>query len=367
MAESNELFNFIDEILNQKISIIHTRLDAVVNSIIAHIEEAKDPKDLSSYRIPDELLKKLSTPPPPPPPPPDHKVALIHKYIHSISSSANQLHLITNFLEGINQFCTRAALFLLREDKLVGWKGRGFGVNGDGINDEELKKVFFSLSANTIFKHVLEKHTTYIGIPSSQPDDHLIFNRFGGAMPQKIYVLPFFVKGKPQAIVYADSFQGKPIGEKEIEMLTIVGEMSLDLLPLRQKILSRVKTQEFVDDMEEKPESRIPPQAPKKQPTTTSQFPVPETNEQTVASIKENDPERLARVIINDIILYNKTMVEDGLKHRNLFHVLQDTILQARELYLNKFSDLTPFERQLVENLARGDRDSLKGYRFETF
>lgn len=383
---ANELRNLIDDILNQKISLIHSRLDTVINTVVAQVEEAKDPKELSTYQIPDDLVQRLSTPPAPPP---DDKVVQVHRFIKNISTSANQLNLINALLEGINQFCSRAALFLLKEDKLVGWKGRGFSGQGDGISDEEIKKIFFSLSANTVFKFVLEKRTTFLGGPTSQPDDHLIYSRFGGAKPDRIYVLPFFVKGKPQAIVYADSLEGKPIGQKEIEMISIVGEMSLDLLPLRQKILARVKTQEFVEE-EEPPQAKsqpaidnsqsssgiqtptgvhAPPEVePQPKVTTTTQFPAPapEVNEQTVPSIKENDPERLARVIINDIVLYNRTMVEDGLANKNLFHVLQDTILQARELYLNKFSDLSAFERQLVDNLARGDKESLKGYRFET-
>lgn len=392
--QQKELKALIDEILSQKFNIIHSRVDGAVNNIIAQMEEIKDLNELSTFDIPEDFVKKLAPPPAPPAPPKDDKISFIHKYVKNISSAANQLNLINNFLEGINQFCTRAALFLLREDKLVGWKGRGFSAHGGGIGDEEVKKIFFSLSANTIFKNVLEKHTPYSGSPSSQPDDHLIYSRFGGDVPEKILVLPFFVKGKPQAIVYTDTFAGKPIGEKEIETISLVGEMSLDLLPLRQKILSRVKTREFVEDADEKPQ----PQEPHVAPVTPEAAPVPEPqvpppppapsdsgsqtasgqyesyptsleslhDEKTVPSIRENDPERLARVIINDIILYNKTVVEDGLKHRNLFSVLQDTILQARELYLNKFSDLGAFEKQLIETLAKGDKDALKGYKFET-
>jgi hypothetical protein len=354
MSNNKELRELIDGILSQKFNIIHSRVDTAINAIIAQMEEVKELNELSSYEIPADFEIKTAKEEPPK----DDKIDSIHKYIKNISSSVNQLNLINNFLEGINQFCTRAALFLLREDKLVGWKGRGFGAIEGGIGDEEIKKIFFSLSANTIFKQVLEKKESYAGPPTPQSDDHLIYSRFGGSTPEKIFVLPFFVKGKPQAVVYTDSFAGKPIGEKEVEMISTVGEMSLDLLPLRQKILAKVKTQEFVEDAGEKPQADV------STPTTTSMQSI--SNEQTVPSIRENDPERLARVIINDIILYNKKVVEDGRTHRNLYSVLQDTILQARELYLNKFSDLSAFEKQLIENLAKGDKDSLKGYKFET-
>ena len=58
--------------------------------------------------------------------------------------------------------------------------------------------------------------------------------------------------------------------------------------------------------------------------------------------------------------------MEDALKNGTLYETLQNTILQSRELYLNKFSDLSAFEHQLVETLARGNKDALKGYNFET-
>ena len=124
---------------------------------------------------------------------------------------SNQLLLIGSIIEGINHFCDRAAMFLLRDDKLVGWKGKGFSGENGQINDEDLKRIFFSLSANTVLKSVIETKKNYMGEPICKPDDFLIYNRFGGGKPKKIFVLPFFVKGKPQAVIYADSLAGTPI------------------------------------------------------------------------------------------------------------------------------------------------------------
>ncbi len=134
-------------------------------------------------------------------------------------------------------------------------------------------------------------------------------------------------------------------------MISIVGEMSLDLLPLRQKFLSRVQTKKYLGEKGESPAYES----------------TQDDDEITLPSIKENDPERLARVIINDIILYNKKSVEEGRKTRNIYKLLEDTIMQAKEQYLMRFSDLSVFESQLIQTLALGDKEALKGYRFETF
>jgi hypothetical protein len=214
-----------------------------------------------------------------------------------------------------------------------------------------LKRIFFSLSANTVLKSVIEQKKNYMGEPIHKPDDFLIYNRLGGGKPKKILVMPFFVKGKPQAVIYADSLTGTVIKHKVIEILAAVGELSLDMLPIRQKMLAKIKTHEFVEDTEV--EARV--------------FEHVDELEKTSAPVRENDPERFARVIINDIILYNKKVVDDGIKNTNLYEVLKETLLQAKELYMRRSSDLRYFEEQMVNILAKGDRRALKGYNFESY
>ncbi|MCK5219967.1 MAG: hypothetical protein KAR14_00170, partial [Candidatus Aminicenantes bacterium] len=141
------------------------------------------------------------------------------------------------------------------------------------------------------------------------------------------------------------------MGVKEIELISIVGEMSLDLLPIRQRIMAKVKTQEY----DEEPKSK-----------SDSFQKVVVSAESKPIVIKESDPERLARVIVNDMILYNRQQVEDARSNKRVYDELKGTILQSKELYLSKHKNLRPFEIQLVETLADGDRESLNGYKFET-
>lgn len=366
---NEKIKKLIDDILLEKRDRVYEKMDVVTNNIILQLEELKELGDFQGYQIPEGFKLADDTPRA------DPAIGTVYKYVKKISLSANQLDLITNFLEGINQFCARAALFLLRDDKLVGWKGKGFTAMGGSMGDEEIKKIFFSLSANTVFKYVLENRKTFVGPAQSQSDDHIIYSRFGGDIPDSILSMPFFVKGKPQAIIYADTFGGKPLGRKEIEIIATVGEMSLDLLPLRQKILAKIKTQEYEEPEEEQTGDSTPPPPPPPPPPPSRSASssgvqvqtVDDADDRTVASVRENDPERLARVIVNDIYLYNQGRVDKIIQGgENLYDALQNTILQSRELYLNKFSDLSPFERQLIETLARGNRELLKGYNFET-
>ena len=344
---NNSLKELIEQILSEKKQQIITRIDTLQKTLVDQLEELKKLNEFTDYKVPDGLeIGQNSNA--------DKKIDILHEYVKKISASDNQSALIEILLAGVNHFCSRAAIFLVRDDKLVGWSGQGFSKRPDGIKDQDFKKVFFSISANTIFKQVLTKKKSYSGAPFSQADDHLLYSRFGGGNPDEIVVLPFFVKGKPQAVIYADAFGEQAIEQREIEILSIVGEMSLDLLPLKQKILARVKTKEYFDEPEETVRSvQVAEESP-------------HVHEETAHTIRENDPERKARVIINDIIIYNKGEVDKGIENRNLYSTLEDTILQAREEYLRKFSDLSAFERNLIGILAKGDRDLLKGYNFET-
>jgi hypothetical protein len=321
------------------------RIDAFQSNVFKDIEKLKNFDEMVEFNVPDDLTDQSAAADA------AAEILTLNEYVKKIAAAQNQLVLIGSIIEGINHFCDRAAIFLLRDDKLVGWKGKGFSGRGGQIHDEDLKKVFFSLSANTVFKNVIENKKNYMGDPICKPDDFLIYNRLGGGKPKKIFVLPFFVKGKPQAVIYADSLVDTPINDKIIEILATVGELSLDMLPIRQKILTKIKTHEFVEE----PELEI------KIHERADEF------EKTSAPAKANDPERYARVIINDIILYNKKVVDDGIKNKNLYEVLKETLLQAKELYVRRSSDLRYFEEQMVKILAKGDRQVLKGYNFEVY
>jgi len=342
---NEEIKNFVEKVINEKVQMLLNRIDSFQSNMFRDIEKLKELDELVKFNVPEDFAGRNGAGDS------GTEIAFLNEYVKKITAASNQLLLISGIIEGINHFCDRAAIFLLRDDKLVGWKGKGFSGADGQINDEELKRIFFSLSANTVLKSVIEQKKSYQGDPIHKPDDFLIYNRFGGGKPKKILVMPFFVKGKPQAVIYADSISGTEIRNKEIEILATVGELSLDMLPIRQKMLAKIKTQEFVEDTEV--EARV--------------FQHADEMEKTSAPIRENDPERYARVIINDIILYNKKVVDDGIKNQNLYEVLKETLLQAKELYARRSSDLRYFEEQMVTLLAKGDRRALKGYHFEVY
>ncbi len=378
---ADNIKRIIDGILEQKKALFSTQLETIFNEISSQMSSLNQFKDLFDYELPSEVFESGGA----------SNVGDIYSFTQKIYQANTQVELITNYLQGVKIFCSRAALFLIKDDKLMGWRGVGFTDYSKGINDENLSRVFFSLSANTILSKVLKTGDGYYGVPESETEDHLLYGRFGGDKPDNIFVLPFHVNGKAQAVIYADSFAPVKIGEKEIGILSMVTELALELLPHKSKSRLKFRTRKLNDIdiakkvenlrkgfgvgkeskkedtmiLESKDSIKTPPPTPPKVETPVAAEPKLE-EVPTVKKIKKNDPERKARVICSDIIFYSKEKVEESRNNKSLYIDLKDTIDQAKEEYLRKFDDLTIFENALINILAKGDKEALQGYEFET-
>lgn len=64
---------------------------------------------------------------------------------------------------------------------------------------------------------------------------------------------------------------------------------------------------------------------------------------------------RFARTIITDIVLYNKSKVEEGIKNDNIFEVLDEDIKMGRKLFEERVNteviDQKIFDKTLIDIL----------------
>ncbi|OGL43305.1 MAG: hypothetical protein A2161_20410 [Candidatus Schekmanbacteria bacterium RBG_13_48_7] len=73
---------------------------------------------------------------------------------------------------------------------------------------------------------------------------------------------------------------------------------------------------------------------------------------------------RTARVIVSDIVLYNKSKIEEGLSKGNLKELLKEEIDRGRELYHSKLppeviESTDYFNQILIQTVAKGNRSIL--------
>jgi hypothetical protein len=73
---------------------------------------------------------------------------------------------------------------------------------------------------------------------------------------------------------------------------------------------------------------------------------------------------RFAKLLVDEIKLYNPAKVSEGKQHRDLYMRLREDIDKSRETFRLRYGT-TPawsggyFEDELVRNLADGDRDAM--------
>jgi len=73
----------------------------------------------------------------------------------------------------------------------------------------------------------------------------------------------------------------------------------------------------------------------------------------------EERAERLARLIVEEIILYNKAKIKEGIENDTLFDLLAKDILAGRRYYEDNISPELPpqsnyFDQALVDILVKG-------------
>ncbi len=66
---------------------------------------------------------------------------------------------------------------------------------------------------------------------------------------------------------------------------------------------------------------------------------------------------RLARAVVSDVAIYNQEKVESGIKHDNIFEVLNEQLEEGRQHFLSRVSpDLDPdkiYDLALVDVLIK--------------
>jgi hypothetical protein len=93
----------------------------------------------------------------------------------------------------------RVLLFVVNEDLLFGWDGRG-----EGIDNRIALAIMLPLSRRSVFKTVVEAGAYFLGpIPDSSINRRFLA-ALGPAWPKTALVLPVLIAGKVAVILYAD-------------------------------------------------------------------------------------------------------------------------------------------------------------------
>jgi hypothetical protein len=306
--------------------------------------------------------------------------AALQKAVLAIQSGTTQKEILRALLDNTVLYSGRAALFVIKGGAATGWHSTSFS-NNDTVKDFPLD-VTSGLAAR-----VMQSRTAESG--SASEVDQQFVAKFGAPADGSAMFLPLLLKDKISALVYADAGTGSGTFDAA----------ALDVLVRATSAWLEVVSQRKQSQKEGTPESthapasndpfaaHAPNHSAKAQhgaeaapaampvvamsaaaawggPTTSvaAELPTGEVGE------IHRKAQRFARLLMDEIKLYNQAKVAEGRKHKDLYHRLKEDIEKSRATYHKRYGN-TPageadyFNQELIRSLAEDDV-SLMGSNF---
>ncbi len=165
---------------------------------------------------------------------------LVKGSISSIEGARTQVDVLTRFLTEAQIHSSRAALLVLRNDKLSGWKALGFDASGG--RDDAVKSLDFGVGDDPFVEACLKAEKPILAVPP--PEGTPLRRALGGHPPARTLLVPMVIRDRIAGVLCADELPGEEgrLNEAALEVLTFVTGLSVDLLAARKKIPSPALT-----------------------------------------------------------------------------------------------------------------------------
>jgi hypothetical protein len=272
----------------------------------------------------------------------------------AIQHATTQVDILGALLAGAGRFAGRAALFVVRAGAAFGWQARG-------IDERYVKNVQLGLEQGSAARVIAERAS--VGAPAREFDDSWIA-RIGAPADNASLVLPLVVRDKVAALLYTDAGPegDSPVQPSAMDLLVRSASLWLEVLAVRKAAPLAAAHAE-----PERPvaEPAAVPAAVKIESPAAAAAPAPSPAAQPEDEI-HNKARRFARVLVDEIKLYNKEKVAEGRQHRDLYDRLREDIDKSRATYDHRYGS-TPvasadyFNKEIIRILAESDSSLLGG------
>jgi hypothetical protein len=290
--------------------------------------------------------------------------ATLQKAITTIQSGSTQKEILRALLDSTILYSGRAALFVVKNGVASGWQGTGFG-NGD------VRDVALDMHSKLVAK-AMQSRSKEDGALADF--DQAFFKKFGKPSGSSAVVLPLLLKDKISALVYADEGDGSSLDAPALEVLVRATSSWLEVVSQRKQA-----HKEGVSEPHEVAHS-----APSNDPFaahaplhTANAQSVPEAapaaamsaaaawgGQVSVPAGEDADlhrkAQRFARLLMDEIKLYNQAKVTEGRKNRDLYDRLKEDIEKSRATYQKRYGNSAAasadyFNQELIRSLAEDD------------
>jgi hypothetical protein len=342
---------------------LHEQLPELQSQVVQRVLATLPPADAASAAAPGEGASGLV-----------EAVSRIH-------AGTNQKEILRALLDAGSAHCARIALFVVKAGAATGWQARGFG------DDEAVKDSALDLNAGP----AAHAFRTRVATPGNIAEMGEGFaEKFGAPANEQVLVLPLALKDKVAALVYADWGDSGRLDSDVLELLVMATSAWLEVISLRKTAAPR-------EEQDAPIERTAPPlqtvssfsdpfaaHAPKHVPAQNVVDPAPAAEIVEVASAHASsaaapavatDPlsglspedadvhrkaQRFARLLVDEIKLYNQAKVAEGRRNKDLYDRLKEDIDKSRGTFQKRYGGTVAasadyFQAELVRSLAEDD------------
>lgn len=366
-------------------------VEAAVNQVLdSHLPRMREEL---TQRVLDELESQTSVSSAAAPAAPESGPTDLLKAISAIHAGSTQKEILRGLLDSTVRYSGRAALFVVKGGAATGWEGRGFAHN-DAIKN-------FALDVTSgVPSRSMQSRMTFTGTTSEM--DAQFVTHMGAPADDRIIMLPLLLKDKVAALIYADAGNtGKPTDDAALEVLVTSTSAWLEVASLRKQSQKDGSAEGGAERAESSavpvqtvssfsdpfaghapmhagkaahaaPEIREP--APEVEAVTAATAAAPAAAKDPFSHLSPEDADthrkaqRFARLLVDEIKLYNQAKVADGRKNKDLYDRLKEDIDKSRSTYTKRYGNTVAasadyFNAEVVRSLAEDD-SSLMGANF---
>jgi hypothetical protein len=335
-------------------------------------------------QIVQQVLEALPTPASAAPASADKNSNTLVQAVSNIHAGSTQKEILRALLGAGSAHCSRIALFVVKAGAASGWQSRGF-------SDEETAKDFpLDLNAGPV-AHAYQSRTATPGNIAEM--DRRFIEHFGSPAQEPVLVLPLVLKDKVAALVYADGGNNGNLDSAALELLVMTTSAWLEVTSLRKQAAAK-EDSTAASRVESAPASMpaassfsdpFAAHAPKHVPASLTPDPEPAAEVVEAASAHAagaaaapavaTDPwaglspedadvhrkaQRFARLLVDEIKLYNQAKVSEGRRNKDLYDRLKEDIDKSRGTFQKRYGSTAAatgdyFQNELLRSLAEDD------------
>jgi hypothetical protein len=302
--------------------------------------------------------------------------------VSSIHAGSSQKEILRALLDAGSGYCARIALFVVKAGATSGWQSRGFG-------GEEIAKDFsLDLNAGPASDAYRNREATPGNIAAM---DSRFVEHFGSPTQEQVLLLPLALKDKVAALVYADGGDNGKLETDALELLVAATSAWLEVTSLRKQLAAKedasaasraespapaVQTvSSFSDPFASHAPKHIPASAPVHAEPAPDVVEVAAHASAAAAPAVATDPlaglspedadmhrkaQRFARLLVDEIKLYNQAKVAEGRRNKDLYDRLKEDIDKSRGTFQKRYGSTAAasadyFYYELLRSLAEDD------------